>query len=187
MALFQGVLPKRRTPIRTALQSLSGRIRNKIETVQVYNPSAVAYPIGTIVSYTELFNGSTDYPGQVRPSTDSLVPAAAEQCKGQFCGVLEAALAAGTALARTVSVARHNGGPVYCRLDAGQVPHVGDAVWANPLVANAGMGVTGVPPSAQPIYVGMIDSLGNYNPLAPAGTTGVYIIVKHEAPVAAPG
>ena len=87
MALFQDVLPKRRTPIRTALQSLSGRIRNKIETVQVYNPDVTAYPIGTIVSYTQQVNGSIDVAGQVRPSTDSLVPAPEEQCKGQFCGI----------------------------------------------------------------------------------------------------
>jgi hypothetical protein len=170
--------------VRTALQSLIGHIRNTVETVEVRNTNTVPLPRGTIVSYVQLINASVDYPGQVRPSSDDVVlpPLLEEQCKGQFCGILETALPAPANGVPGVAVARHNGGPVYCRMDEGLTPHVGDAVWAHPSDARSGVGVNGAPPSALPIYVGMIDSLGDYDPLADWGTTGVYVIVKHEAP-----
>ena len=183
--LFDSPLPKASASIRTAFAGLVGNIRNKVETTLVRNPNAVTYPIGTIVSFVELVNGSTDYPAQVRPTTANVNPLevpVAQQCKQQFCGLLEAPLPAGSLLSPESAIARHNGGPVRCRLIAGLTLHVGDAIWATNLLATVGMGSNVPIADGTDIYIGMVRDLGTYNTAAADGTTYAHIIVKHEAP-----
>jgi hypothetical protein len=171
MSLFQSVLPKLPGPVRTAFASLIGRIQRSIECTEVYNASPLALARGTIVSY------SVDPTKIVIPSSDAVV-----ECKEQYVGVLETSVG-GTAdpASPTVAIARHCGGPVYTAMAAGLAPHVGDSVWATSDVPG-GYGQLIETVGLAPIYVGMIEGLGNYNALAPAGTTGVLVVLKHVAP-----
>lgn len=173
MSLFQVALPKLPGPVRTAMQSMIGHIARTIECTWVRSTRNEAMPRGTIVSFHQ---DVADNARSVRPTiiSDPL-------CKQQYAGVLEADLAAtADPQQATIATARHCGGPVYTLMGAGLDPHVGDAVWAT---GNAPGGYGQLTTfGAPPIYVGMIHDLGNYNPAAPAGTTGVNVLLKHAAP-----
>jgi hypothetical protein len=171
--LFQAALPKLPGPVRTALQSLIGRIRQTIETTTVYNAAPVVLPRGMIVSYYQ------DPTKVVRPTSDS-----APDCQEQYVGVLEADIPAAPPLGPpTVGLARHDGGPVYVAMETALTDiHVGDSVWAT-TDAPGGYGqlITGLGINP-PIYVGMIEDLYNYDDTAPSGTTGVLVVLKHQGP-----
>jgi len=182
--LFDAPIPKATSSIRTAFVRLVGKIRNEVENTLVLNPLNAALPRGTIVSYVQTWNGSHDVANQVRPTTDNtdfLVPPAA-RCNQQFVGVLETEAAAGSAANLTPAIARHGGGPVFVRLIGALDLHVGDAIWATSDHAQYGMG-TNTTVALEPIYVGMVRDLGNYDALAANGTTGCNIIVKHQGPL----
>lgn len=186
MTLFASPIPKAPAAVRVVFKTLIGRIRNTIETTYVCNPNPqLAYPRGTVVSFVELAGTSVDFPRQVAATTDSTIIPPPEQCKQQFVGVLEYDLAAANGSEPAYAVARHDGGPVYVRLDTNLNLHIGDALWATNNLATRGL-ATNVPPSNYPIYLGMVKDLFGYNPAATAGTSGCLAIVKHDAPTPLP-
>jgi hypothetical protein len=150
-----------------------GHIARTIECTWVRNTRNEVMPRGTIVSFHE---DVADNARSVRPTLIS-----APQCKQQYAGVLEADLGAtADPNAPTNATARHCGGPVYTLMGAGLTPHVGDSVWAT---GNAPGGYGQLTTTGAPaIYIGMIAGLGDYNPAAPAGTTGVIVLLKHGSP-----
>jgi hypothetical protein len=183
MALFNSRLPKAPGPVRTAFASLISKIRNTIETTEVYNPDTVnAYPIGTVMSYVQQIGASIDLKGQVVPSTSDPALPPEEACDQQYVGVIEASeLPIATVDGPGVATVRHAGGPVYVRLVTGLDLHVGDALWASSVAATRGM-ATNLPGDPFAIYVGMVDSIVGYVPADPDGTTGCMAILKHAAP-----
>jgi hypothetical protein len=190
MALFNSPLPKAPGPVRTAFASLISKIRNTIETTEVYNyDEGNAYPIGTVMSYVQddgSGSGVTDQKGQVAPTTNDPGLPPEQSCKEQYVGVLEAALAVAPATGEAaVATARHAGGPVYVRLVTGLDLHVGDALYASQSAPTRGMAtnVVGLP---NDIYVGMVDSIVGYVPADPDGTSGCMAILKHDAPLLVP-
>jgi hypothetical protein len=175
MALFSSRLAKAPGAVRTAFESVLGKIRNTIETTEVYNPDpAKTYPIGTVMSYVSTVGVSVDLKGQVAPTTHQALPPETS-CKGQYAVVLESALAVGTAAGPAVATGRHGGGPVYVRLDTGLDLHVGDALWSSGI-----RGIATNVPEATAIYIGMVDSIVGYVPADPAGDSGCMAILKHD-------
>lgn len=182
MTLFSSQLPKAPPTVRKAFSTIVERIRTTVETHDVYNTDAQnSYPRGTVVSLVEQVGASVDYPGQVAPTTDSLGLPPPELCKFQHAGVLEMDLPAATLAGPGFATARHDGGPVYVRLDNSLTLHVGDPLWATNDLLKRGL-ATNVTVSGAPIYVGTVKSIAGYNPSAPAGTTGCLAIVRHTAP-----
>jgi len=172
--MFDSVLEKIGQALRSAKMGLIRNIAQKVECTLVYNQQAVAYPRGTIVS----FYGQTDLANMVRDTDENGALPPDTNCKEQYVGVLEAPLAAGTVGAPTVALARHDG-LAYTLMIIGLDPHVGDSVWAS---RGEGQLIGTVGPT--PIYVGMIRDLGDYDTAAPTGTTGVNVLLKHDAPSA---
>ena len=181
MALFNTRLPKGPGAVRTAVASMIKKIRTTIESAIVYNPNTVSYPRGTVMSYCQEIGASVDLEGQVRPTTHDPALLTAESCKDQYAVVLEATLPAvdGSGIPGTAT-GRHGGGPVYVRMDTGLTLHVGDALWSTSAAGTYGI-ATNVWTSKS-IYIGMVDSVDDYNPVAAAGESGCMAILKHEAP-----
>jgi hypothetical protein len=173
--LFQAALPKLPGPVRAAFGALIERIRQTIETTEVYNTNPGAgIQRGTIVSYY------LDPTKIVRPTSDTL-----PVCQGQYAGVLTTDLPAAPVGGQTSAVVRHDGGPQYVRMDTGLTDiHVGDSVWAAGGLAE-GLGRLSAGVSPTPIYVGMIEDLYNYDDTAAPGDTGVLVVLKHAQPVIA--
>lgn len=176
MTLFNTSMPKAPAPVHDKSVSLLGRMQRYLECTEVFNIMQTPIPRGYIVSYISV---PTDPRRIVGPTSDMNV-----QCKRQYVGVLEAELpAAADANSPTAAIARHDGGPVYVAMQAGILNmHVGDSVWATSDIPGGYGQLISTISSRDPIYIGMISQLDNYNPMAPSGTTGVICIVKHGGP-----